>query len=677
MLGLSKSKEKDLYWALVIEPGWVQAGVWEIVEGKAQVISTSPLAAWEEDSELVGAADTALSSIIQTLPEETEGPSKTVFGLPPSWVEKGQIKEEFLAKIKNICVDLSLEPTGFVVLTEAIAHLVKREEGSPLNASIVGIAKDFLEISVFKLGNLMGTTSVARSVSIFDDVIEGLSRFAITEVLPSRIIIYDGREGELEEVKQSLIAADWESLEKVKFLHAPKVETLDPGNKVLATAFAGASEVAGVSVILEKKEEPPNIIEPKVSLTPQELGFVVGEDVASKPETPTQKPKNKPFLFIRKGKKTFLWGGISLVIILILFFVFWWFYPKADIKVYLTPRSFEEKTEITVNPSAGSLDLAKKTIRGQVLSTEASGEKTKSTTGTKKVGDRATGSIKIQNGTASILNLPTGTKIGSNNNLQFGLASSASISAALSPANPGTQIVDVVAADIGAEYNLAKDEVFKVGNYSKAEVDAVATGNFTGGSSRDISAVSSDDAENLLNSLTGELSDNAKNSLVEGLSSGTVFINDSLVATPSSKVFSSKVGDEASNLKLTLGLKVTALSVKKEDLISLAKLVLADSAPSGFSLGGDGLSFDFSGLKNIGKASLFNLKIVANFLPEVDLTLLSKEISGKNPLLVKERFSTIPGFSRAEIDINPKFPGSLGSLPRIPKNIKIELVSEK
>lgn len=668
MLGLSKSKEKDLYWALVIEPGWVQAGVWEIVEGKAQVISTSPLAAWEEDSELVGAADTALSSIIQALPEETEEPSKTVFGLPPSWVEKGQIKEEFLAKIKNVCVDLSLEPTGFVVLTEAIAHLVKVEEGSPLNASIVGIAKDFLEISVFKLGNLMGTTSVARSVSIFDDVIEGLSRFAITEVLPSRIIIYDGKEGELEEAKQSLIAADWESLAEVKLLHAPKVEILDPGRKVLATAFAGASEVAG---------EPPNIVEPEASLTPQEMGFVVGEDIASEAEIPTQKPKKKPFLFIRKSKKTLLGGGISLAIILILFFVFWWFYPKANIKVYLTPRSFEEKTEVTVDPSAGSLDLVKKTIRGQVLSTEVSGEKTKSTTGMKKVGDKATGSIKIQNGTVSILNLPAGTKIGSDNNLQFGLASSASISAALSPANPGTQIVDIVAADIGAEYNLAKDEVFRVGNYSKAEVDAVATANFTGGSSRDISAVSPDDAENLLASLTGELSDNAKNSLTGDLSLGTVFISDSLVATPSSKVFSSKVGDEASNLKLTLGLKVTALSVKKEDLVSLARSVLAGSAPSGFALGGDSLSFDFSGLKNVGKASLFNLKIVANFLPEVDLTLLSKEISGKNPLLVEERFSTIPGFSRAEIDIKPKFPGSLGSLPRIPKNIKIELVSEK
>ena len=67
-----------------------------------------------------------------------------------------------------------------------------------------------------------------------------------------------------------------------------------------------------------------------------------------------------------------------------------------------------------------------------------------------------------------------------------------------------------MAGDIGAEYNLAKNEVFSVKDYSKSEIDAVAVSDFIGGSSRDISAVSLDDATNLLNSLTSELSSNAK-----------------------------------------------------------------------------------------------------------------------------------------------------------------------
>ena len=136
MLNWGEKIKRDLYWAIVLEPGWIQAGVWEIKENKVEVISVSPVTPWETDSEIVGASDAALSSAIQLLPEGLGEPSKTVFGVPPSWVNEGQIKEEYLSKIKNICTELSLEPSGFVVLSEAIVHFIKVDEGSPVNAII-------------------------------------------------------------------------------------------------------------------------------------------------------------------------------------------------------------------------------------------------------------------------------------------------------------------------------------------------------------------------------------------------------------------------------------------------------------------------------------------------------------------------------------------------------------
>src|SRR3989344_4998322 len=160
LLPIAKEEKREFYWSLVIEPGWVQAGIWSIEEGAAQVVSISPGAAWEVDEDLANASDAALSAAIQNLPEEFGEPQKTVFGLPNSWIVKGQIKEEHLSKIKKICTELSLEPTGFVVISEAIAHLVKSEEGAPASAVILGIGKETLEISVFKLGNLVGTSEV-------------------------------------------------------------------------------------------------------------------------------------------------------------------------------------------------------------------------------------------------------------------------------------------------------------------------------------------------------------------------------------------------------------------------------------------------------------------------------------------------------------------------------------
>ena len=39
--------------------------------------------------------------------------------------------------------------------------------------------------------------------------------------------------------------------------------------------------------------------------------------------------------------------------------------------------------------------------------------------------------------------------------------------------------------------------------------------------------------------------------------------------------------------------------------------------------------------------------------------------------------SKIPGFLRAEINIKPRLPGFFGSLPRLSKNITVELLNER
>jgi hypothetical protein len=728
-LGVKDRKTKDLYWAIVLEPGWIQAGIWEITENKAEVISVSPVTPWETDSEIVGASDAALSSAVQLLPEGIGEPSKTVFGVPPFWVDKGQIKEEYLSKIKNICTELSLEPSGFVVLSEAIAHLIKIEEGSPANAIIAGFGKDFLEISVFKLGNLVGTTQVSRSVSFFDDVKEGLSRFSLTESLPSRIVIYDGKEGDLEDVKEALTAGNWESPNGPRFLHTPKIEIFSPDKKVSAVALAGAAEIAGVVGIVEKSKEPfeeekissdhQNVVTPQKSLSPEELGFVVGEDIAQKPvynsiqehstvnhgdelntdmSSSEGRHKTNKFESIMKkvgaffsgvskkvaipapkisGKKNFVLLGSILGGFVVAFLLFWILYPKAQIKIYVSPKRFEEKVETTVLKNSGSTNIGSKIIAGRVASVDVSGEKTKSTTGIKKVGDKAKGSVNIQNGTSSILKLTEGTLLTAANNLTFSLVNSASISAALSPSNPGTYVVEVTAGDIGAEYNLAKNEVFSVGTYSKSEVDGVAVSDFSGGSSRDISAVSLDDANSLLSSLTSELSNNAKKELINSIPADQFLIEDSLVATASSKVFSSKVGDEASDLKLSLGLKSSAIYVSRKDLTDLSQSVLSGAVPSGFSLDPGNIDFVFSRIKDVSAASLFNLTVKADFLPKEDTNSLAKAVSGKSIPAAEEVFSKIPGFVTAEIGGNLKLPWIFGYLPRLSRNITIEILGER
>src|SRR5258708_17724114 len=277
----------EQFWSVAIEGGSVQGAIWNIVDGVARVETVSTVAGWKGDEELVSAADTALSSAVAELQDDINEPSRTVFGLSPSWVVDGQIKKEYLEKIRLICNKLDREAGGFVVLPEGIAYFKKQAENASISAVIVGTNQESVDISVFRLGSLTGNVTVARSVSIVDDVVEGLSRFSLAEPLPSRFLIYDGKENELDDAKQNLIKADWMDFkEKIKFLHTPQVEVITPKEKMIAISLAGAAEIANVTAVNLKENEKHNNLKEvsEEAVMGSDLGFIESDVATLNPE---------------------------------------------------------------------------------------------------------------------------------------------------------------------------------------------------------------------------------------------------------------------------------------------------------------------------------------------------------------------------------------------------------
>jgi hypothetical protein len=712
----SRENPPELYWSIVIEEGWIQAGIWYIGDA-AEVVSISPGAAWSSEDELTGAVDAALSSAIQKLPENYKEPNKTVFGVSASWVKGGEIAEEYLAKIKKLCTELSLAPVGFVVLPEAIAHLCKSEEGSHLNAIILGLGSGRIEISVFKLGNLVGTTDVSRSISLIEDVTEGLSRFEGAAPLPSRFIVYNGKEGELEEAKENLLQTSWEGIEKIKFLHAPKAEVLSPERKVLATCLAGAAEIGNVSQVdskepeyLEEKEEKTNIA-PVADVTAENLGFAIGKDVTvgrteienvappQKPEPmvsprPSFNPGKIAGEYLQKTKNIFhsfslkanaaprvknntLIGILTVVVFaMIAAILSWWFFPTAKIVVFVTPKRFEQQVKLSFSPD-GVTDTATGTIPARVITEEIAGDKTKSATGTKLIGNKAKGSVQIANGNGTGINLSAGTLLTSSVGLKFVTNSTASISGQILPGSPGTANIDVTAFDIGSQYNLGKGEVFSIGNYSKAMVAGTSQADFSGGSSQEISAVSKEDMANLQTDLKGELVQNVLNKISAKVSSDQIFVTDLAGVDTINEIYSNKVGDQADSVKLSLNLSATGIAADEEKLIEYAKSALNDKTPSGFELNSDQIDFKFKFSAKENGNYVYDVTIGANFLPEIDIQKTIKQIAGRSPKMAENYFNSIPGFGHAEITRKPRLPGFLGTLPRIPKNISLVVRAEQ
>ena len=379
--------------------------------------------------------------------------------------------------------------------------------------------------------------------------------------------------------------------------------------------------------------------------------------------------------FANAGKKSFILGLTFLALLFLTGFVFWWFYPKADLIVYVSSRSLSEDFTITANSLRESSDLEKKILAARILETEVISEKTKSTSGTKTVGEKAKGEVTIYR-VGTEINLSSGTVLTGPGNLKFTLDEDVRIASG-SAGTPGKTQASVTAQDIGAEYNLASGANFSVDDFSLSDLEAKNEESFSGGSSREISAVSKEDQDSLFEDLQKEMISNAQDELLKKVKDSEILIKESFTATPASQIFSSKIGDEAESLKLELGLKIKALSVNKDELIEIAYNTLKDKTPAGFILRKEQLGIDFD-LAGSGEAYTFEVFVKANLLPQVDTVELTKKIRGKYPEVVQEFLpKEVPGFVRAEIKMRPSFPGRLGTLPRIVKNINIEVAAER
>lgn len=720
-----KSQEKkgpEFFWSLVITKGWVEAGIWRVVGDKTKVVAEGSGSSWQEDNEetLVQAADSALSAAAASFEEEGEEPNKVVFGLSSSWVEDGNIKSERLGLLKKVSEELELKPAGFVAIPEALVHFLKSREGAPPNAILVGLLEDAIELSLVGNGKVTGTVEVARSMSLGADVAEGLARFSSTKY-PSRIILYNHRVADLEEATQALIDTEWAQL-KIGFLHTPKVETLEENALVAAVSLAGGAEVGQAKIVEfaqdmvpapeEAKEEEVEAQKGEVEeaaeaeeepelkeVSAEELGFIKG-DVAEQakespqpqervvpPEQQAQPAKRRLPEFKLPSLPSFRLPSFSLrpsgsLVGLVIFLLVaalittslaYWYLPRAEVTIYVAPKTLEKTLSVEVDPDAQVLNQEKGIIPGKIASAQVSGEKTKSTTGTKIVGDRARGEVTIFR-VGPAITLGQGTILTSPNNLEFTLDEETKVASG-SAGSAGTVKASVTASSIGAEYNLAQATTFVVANFSTNDIEAKNENAFSGGSSREVAAVSANDRADLEKELASELVNQGLGKIKADLSQEEVLLEGSESLEVTNRDFSHAKGDEAATLKLAMQARVDSLIAPRDALTSYLQTALGRDVPEGFSMRPEQIKTEFSKLDD--EEGKFNLKVIANLLPQVNPSEVAKNIAGKYPTTARESLSIIPGFTRAEIAISIKFPGRLGTLPRLARNIVIKVEAER
>lgn len=243
-LPFGKKEESHYFLSLVLAENKVHATIFEEVAGKIHIVGQHEHHLInsidnENFEDLLTALDKAISTAESTLPEGYET-RKTIFGVKETWIEDTKIKKEYLSKLKKICDTLGLSAIGFLVIHEAIAHLLEKEEGAPPSGILVEDDTKEIAVSVLKAGRVLETQRLPKGESLAKTIDKALHYFKSFEILPSRIILFNAKNH--EEVSQELISHQWSKT--LPFLHVPQITVLPKGFDI-KSILAGAATQMG------------------------------------------------------------------------------------------------------------------------------------------------------------------------------------------------------------------------------------------------------------------------------------------------------------------------------------------------------------------------------------------------------------------------------------------------
>ncbi len=378
--------------------------------------------------------------------------------------------------------------------------------------------------------------------------------------------------------------------------------------------------------------------------------------------------------FIPRGSKSkFMLGGVIAVVLLLLgaFLIL----PKAEVKIFVEPKILEKDTTVTADPDQKLVDEAKNVIPGQIVETDVSGAGKAQATGQKEVGNPAKGTVVIYNKTSEGKSLSKGTTLTSSNGLKFTLDTSVNIasqSATDSGITFGKSNAAVTASGVGADSNLASGSELSVGGFSSSQVSAKAEGNFSGGTSKTVTVVSSDDQSKLLASVASSLRKDAQQKLQEKLPQKKI-LEEALTEQIVNKSFNKNVGDQANEFSLNLTSKYKGTAFEDKDLKMIVSKLVITQVPSGFDLNLDDTETqaDVSKVEKTGKL-IFLAKFKAKLMPKIDAEKIKNQIKGKG---VNEALNIIKGMENvlgADIRVSPSIP-FLQIIPILTKNINVEI----
>lgn len=531
---------------------------------------------------------------------------------------------------------------------------------------------------------LLGAATQMATQLIYDPSKNMDDSLSVTKIIPDEIERPQKEEKDFEKTKEDEAFKDEEKKQSLDYVSGDSsmeffgfVENSDVAKTQIPKSPPGGENIPE-GLIEEKTESIPEDVKLEEE---KKQGFAVNATLVSGkvkkflialPAVFRKSDFNFISLLKTGNKKIFAVLGIIFILILSLGYVYL-FATKAVVNVFVNPKEDEKTASVTFS-SVSSTDIKNDIIAAQFVSVTEEGSVTRSATGKKDIGNSAKGSVTVFNISDDTVNLAAGTIIISANNLKFTLDSSVKIASGSSdPLNPksATANVNVTAGEIGQEYNLPSGTKFTIGN--NTSLAAKNDSAFSGGSKKQVTVVSEDDLNKLVEDLPKSLEDNARESIKGKVDAGKTMLNTFVDETVDDKSFDKKEDEQANQVTLKGTVIFKAASYTNSDIEAFASS-LFDSKDNKIQSSNLEIS-----AKNIvvEKNNDVNadLTIKAKIFPRVDKNSILKQVQGTSLQKAKNILSNLNQVTNVEISFSPNIPFLPKVMPRNSKNIILNLTS--
>lgn len=499
------------------------------------------------------------------------------------------------------------------------------------------------------------------------------------------------------EIHDDIVSA----INKIRIVNDSGVELVIPENSVLfeniinLKIIQNFTENLGLNVIFTTQDEIGNNLISMLDGDANISDFVetVKGDITGNTETKKFR-LNLPTMAL-KFKLPNVKKGLSVMAVLGLVGVGIFFistqsrhaYAKIVVESQALTRSLTVKIK-----TDGTTNAETKVLKGYEITADAEEVADIETTGEKTVGEKAEGKALIYNKTTDDKEFKKGITLtfdSDSGDLNFITADEVTVPAAapedpLDPASalkPGSIEVDIVAENVGEDYNLAKDKTLEVKGQKKSEYEAEVSEELDGGKSEQVKTVAQADIDKLKEKIKTQGTDSATNALRRKVELKQAFIDGSTALTVTKETFSHKLNDETEKLTLTQTVTATGLVYLKEDLTKLTDTLVQDLVPEGFELSDKDKDIKVEVLGNSSSSTLtskeadIQVTLKTYIVTKVDEDSLKERLGGKSFEEGQKVLGGISNIKTYKLEITPNIP-LFNKAPTDPAKIEIEIVRE-